>query len=68
MEPRKGWCVSIKRKDGSSFMCSSMNGDATPVWAKRNRKYAVEHKKMLRRNGFNARVVPVLFTDPIIIE
>lgn len=63
--PRKGFAVAIRRKDGTEFLCSAGLGEAPPIWSARNRKHAVEHKRELRRNGFKARVVPVIYFAPI---
>ena len=64
---RKGWGVAITRKDGTRFLsCGTGNGRA--VWANCNRKWAVEHKRDLASHGFKCRVVPVLYSDPVIIE
>ena len=63
---KPGLSILIKRKDGTTFFCASGTGDKPAIWAKRNRKYAVEHKKDLQRNGFNCKIVPVLYSEPVI--
>jgi hypothetical protein len=63
-----GWGIIIRRKaDGSEFLCASGTGDGSPVWAKCNRRYAVAHKKELRKHGFDARVVPVAYATPMVL-
>jgi hypothetical protein len=64
----QGWSVAIKRsKDGTEFLASGSNGILPTVFHKRNRNYAVEMKKGLKRHGFDCRVVPVSYTIPEII-
>jgi hypothetical protein len=66
--PVTGWSVEIKRKDGTAFLCSSGLGNYPPIWSKRNRKYAVEHKKRAIELGHKAKVVSVLYMEPQIIR
>lgn len=64
LETLTGWAVVIRRKsDGSEFLAAG-NGDNTPVWTKRNRKYAVAYKKELRAHGLKARVIAVAYATP----
>jgi len=53
--------VAIFREDGTHFLCSTGVGDKPAVWHRRNRRYAVEHKKELIKEGFKAKVVPVRY-------
>jgi hypothetical protein len=57
----------ITRKDGTKFMASSGTGILTPVWIHSQRKYAVQWKRDLRKEGFQAKVVPVQFMRPIVV-
>ena len=66
--PIPGYSVSITRKDGTSFLSSSGLGEGRAFWSKRNRQFAVAHKRQLREAGLNAKVVPVLYTEPEIIQ
>lgn len=61
---KQGYAVQIRREDGSTFLSSAGVGDVSPVWCKRNRRYAVDHKRDLRKQGFNAKVVEVLYMIP----
>jgi len=61
-----GFCVQIRRADGSTFLSGSHPGTYPAVWCKSNRKYAVDHKRELRCQGFRCRVVPVTFTYPVV--
>lgn len=65
---RKGWGVAITRDDGTRFLSSSGNGIGRAVWTRAQRRYAVAHKRHLIDHGFKARVVPVIFSEPIIYE
>lgn len=60
----EGWAIKITRDDGTFFMAGSGTGDVPAVWHKRNRKYAVKHKKELRKHDLRAKVVPVLYNPP----
>ena len=64
--PRKGFAVQISRKDGTAFLAAAANGIQTPIWI--HRKYAVAYKRELRAEGFKARVVKVLFANPIVVS
>lgn len=64
----KGWGVQITRKDGTKFLASSGAGILSPVWVNSQRKYAVQWKKDLVKEGFKAKVVPVCFTRPVVVE
>ena len=66
-KPHHHVAVMITRKDGSVFLASGGMGNAPAVWAKCNHRYAVAHKRDLRRAGLNAKVVPVLYTAPVIL-
>lgn len=68
MPSEQGWSVMIKCENGREFLCHGSEGILSPVWPKSRRSLAVEHKRMLRAHGFNARVVPVTFTRPEIIK
>jgi len=63
---RKGWGVAITRDDGTRFLANSGGGIGRAVWPHSQRKYAVAHKRELLGEGFKARVVPILFSDPTI--
>jgi len=65
--PRHGFAVQIARKDGTKFLSCSAHGDASPVWCKGNRKWAVAWKRELRAAGFKATVVPVIYYDPQVL-
>lgn len=60
----KCWTVEIVRRDGTSFYCASAHGDFPPVWANKNRRFAVAHKRELQAAGFKARVVAVEAETP----
>jgi hypothetical protein len=64
---RDGWAVIIFRDDGTHFFSASNEGIETPLWAKHQRKRAVAHKRDLMAEGFNAKVVRVEWTPPVII-
>jgi hypothetical protein len=66
-EVREGWSVAIKRKNGTEFLCASDQGVLPPVWTLSQRKYAVAHKRDLVEHGFDARVVRVQFTTPVLV-
>jgi hypothetical protein len=63
MNQRIGFSVSIKRKDGTTFLACSAPGDLPAVFT--TRKYAAVHKRELEGHGFDCRVVMVSFTDPV---
>jgi len=62
---RFGWSVSIKRRDGTEFLCASEHGVLPPVWTLSQRRFAVAHKRTLIEAGFKAKVVRVEFTVPV---
>ncbi|WP_124451282.1 hypothetical protein [Paucibacter sp. KBW04] len=62
---RSGWSVSIKRRDGTEFLCCGEQGILPPVWPLSQRRFAVAHKRNLLAEGFRARVVRVEFTVPV---
>jgi hypothetical protein len=66
-EPRKMLAIQITRKDGTSFLAHTGLGEGNAVWSPRNRKNAVPHKKELLREGLNARIVPILYTEPQVL-
>ena len=68
LTPRRGWGVEIIRKDGSSFLSCSSHGVLPAIWTHSQRRFAVICKRELIAEGFKARVVPVTFTDPVIVE
>jgi len=63
-----GWAVQIKRKDGTTFLASSGTGDTPAIWCKQNRKWAVKHKKELRKHNLKCRVVQVQYFEPWVVE
>ncbi len=65
---KRGWSVQIQRKDGTNFLCANDIGNFPPIWTKKNRKWAVLHKKELKIHGFKAKVVPVLYSEPALIK
>ena len=68
LEMKQGWAIEITRDDGTTFLASTGVGDGPAVWCKRNRKYAVQHKKKLREEGRikRCRVVSVYYFEPIV--
>lgn len=61
------YAIQITRTDGTWFFSAAGPGEARGVWSPRNRKYAVENKRILRSSGLNAKVVPVLYNDPTLL-
>lgn len=59
LKPKRGWAVEIKRPDGTTFRCANEN---------RNRTWAVKHTKALRNYGVKARVVRVLYAEPVVLK
>lgn len=64
----RGWAVQITRKDGSTFLASSGEGNQPAVWVKSNRRWAVKHKRSLQEHGFKCRIVPVHYAEPVVVE
>ncbi|CAN5546214.1 hypothetical protein BH09VER1_BH09VER1_24650 [soil metagenome] len=64
----KGWAVVITRDDGTEFFASAGPGDQSAIWANCNRRFAVRHKKQLRAEGYNARVAPVVYSRPQLLN
>jgi hypothetical protein len=60
-----GFSVAIRRKDGSMFFASPIEGFATPVWFMHGQ--ALKHAKECRGHGSDAIVVKVKYQDPIVI-
>lgn len=58
----------IRRKDGSEFFASTGVGISPAIWSLTGRKYATAQKRLLREHKLKARVVKVMYADPIIIS
>lgn len=61
---RRGWGVAIYRDDGTCFLACSGAGVLPFVHV--HRKEAVRHKRSLI-DYFKCRVVPVSFTNPVML-
>jgi len=64
---RHGWAVQITRKDKTTFLASAGCGTHPAVWYPSNRKWAVAHKRQLRKQGFSCRVVRVQYMEPTVL-
>ena len=65
-EPRKMLCIQITRKDGTTFLASAGMGESIYIVSLRYRKVAVANKRIMRSHGLNAKVVTVIYTEPLI--
>ena len=66
MKALEGWAIEIMRTDGVTFLATAGHGTYPGVWCKANRKHAVEYKRDLLLGGMKCRVVPVLYTRPVV--
>lgn len=64
--PRQGYGVEIRRADGTTFLSTAGHGVVPAIWNLSNRRYAAIHKNEMRDEGFDARLVRVIFADPIV--
>jgi hypothetical protein len=60
-----GFAVAIRRKDGSMFFASPIEGFATPVWFMHAQ--ALKHARECREHGSDAIVVRVEYQDPAVV-
>ena len=61
----KGYAVIICRDDGSHFFSIGPAGFATLIWFQHSA--ALGHARGLRDHGFDAQVVKVEYSDPVIL-
>ena len=64
---RHGWSVQITRDDGTTFLARGSHGDLPPIWIKSNRKWALQFKQKVLDHGFKAKIVPVVYINPVLI-
>lgn len=62
------YAVAVRREDGIDRLAIASNGTGPHIWDNKHKHHARIKAERLRRDGLNARVVRVEYTEPRIVD